>query len=113
MTFKTFEAEAREFVAIAISDAETITDDMEAALTSPLISPFLPLLKTGMTTVLTAAGLPAAQIEAVCSQMLSLLNRVSQHAAAAVSSSSFHEDSSVLDKAMFSLGSTTNATGGK
>jgi hypothetical protein len=81
MTFQSLEAEAKQLVASIVSDAETVAGDIQSALNSPVISPFVAQLETGLTAVLTKAGFPAAEIESLGAEILHVLNGVGQQAA--------------------------------
>ena len=83
MSFASLEQEARQFAASVISDAETVASDIQSALDSPVIAPFVTQIEAGLSAVLAAAGLPAAEIGALSAKILATLNGIGQKVAKA------------------------------
>lgn len=83
MSFQSLEAETKQFLASIVSDAETVATDIQAALDSPVIAPFVAQIETGLTAVLEKAGLPAGEIESISAEILHVLNGIAPKAAKA------------------------------
>ena len=83
MSFQSLEAETKQLLASIVSDAETVANDIEAALDSPVIAPFVPQIETGLRNILIEANLPEGQIETTLIQLLHVLNGVGQKVAKA------------------------------
>ena len=82
-SFQSFEQEARQYLAAIVSDAETVAGDIQSALNSPVIVPFIAQIEAGLEAVLTAAGLPAGEIGVLSAEILNVLNGVGQKVAKA------------------------------